>query len=160
MTDARQVPNSAGGYVFTVDWKQRLTRFLVLGTWGGTYYATERDHTAQSTDAVREIIGAHGEQAVQVIVDVSLAGRAPKQQPTMFALALAASASDVATRRAALAALPVVCRTGTHLFLFTRYVEQFRGWGRTLRTAIGEWYTGKDVDALAYQAVKYQGRSV
>lgn len=156
--DPRQVENNAGGFTFEVDWKQQFTRFLVLGTWGGTYYASEKDHTAQATQAVRDIIAKHGLEAVQVIVNVSHQGRAPKQQPTMFALALAASAEDIQTRRAALAMLPVVCRTGTHLFLFARYVEQFRGWGRALRSAIGEWYTDKDVDALAFQAVKYQQR--
>ena len=46
------------------------------------------------------------------------------------------------TRRASspLDALPQVCRTGTHLFAFARYVEQFRGWGRSLRRGVGAWY--------------------
>jgi 60 kDa SS-A/Ro ribonucleoprotein len=38
------------------------------------------------------------------------------------------------------------------------YVEQFRGWGRGLRRAVGAWYQREDVDALAYQAVKYRQR--
>jgi 60 kDa SS-A/Ro ribonucleoprotein len=51
-----------------------------------------------------------------------------------------------------------VCRTGTHLFLFARYVEQFRGWGRGLRRAVGGWYLDRPVDDVAYQAVKYRQR--
>ena len=51
-----------------------------------------------------------------------------------------------------------MARTGTHLFLFARYVEQFRGWGRGLRSAVGRWYTEKSVDDLAYQMVKYRSR--
>jgi 60 kDa SS-A/Ro ribonucleoprotein len=51
-----------------------------------------------------------------------------------------------------------IARTGTHLFLFARYVEQFRGWGRGLRTAVGRWYTDKGIDELAYQVVKYRQR--
>ena len=43
----------------------------------------------------------------------------------------------------ALAALPQVARTGTHLFLFAEYVEQFRGWGRGLRRAVASWYVDK-----------------
>ena len=40
-----QVQNNAGGFVFkTSDWDQ-LDRFLVLGSDGGSYYATERDMT-------------------------------------------------------------------------------------------------------------------
>ena len=63
-----------------------------------------------------------------------------------------------ATRQAALAALPQVARTGTHLFQFAVFVEGFRGWGRSLRRAVGRWYADKPVDALAYQAVKYRQR--
>ncbi|MGB8021532.1 MAG: TROVE domain-containing protein [Candidatus Nanopelagicales bacterium] len=59
---------------------------------------------------------------------------------------------------AALAALPLVARTGTHVFAFAGYVELFRGWGRGLRRAVGAWYTAKDPDQLAYQVVKYRQR--
>ena len=51
-----------------------------------------------------------------------------------------------------------MCRTGTHLFQFAAFVEGFRGWGRSLRRAVGRWYAGQPVDALAYQAVKYRQR--
>ena len=46
------------------------------------------------------------------------------------ALALAASAPELQTRRAALAALPRVARTGTQLFQFAELIEGSRGWGR------------------------------
>ncbi len=64
-------------------------------------------------------------------------GRAPKNDPALFALALAAGSADEATRKAALDALPQVARTGTHLFQFATFVEGFRGWGRSLRRAVG-----------------------
>ena len=76
--------------------------------------------------------------------------------PTYFALAHAASVPQ--TREAALGALPKVARTGSHLLTFAEYVEQFRGWGRGLRRAVGSWYTARPVDRLAYQAVKYRQR--
>ena len=97
-------------------------------------------------------------RAVAEIVRVSTEGRAPKNDPALFALALAAGLGDTATRQAALAALPQVARTGTHLFQFATFVEGFRGWGRSLRRAVGRWYADKPVDALAYQAVKYRQR--
>ena len=155
---AGTVPNSAGGYVFPVDDWTRLRRFLILGTSGGSYYSTERELTRENADALFRCIAVDGLRTVAEIVAVSTDGRAPKQQPTMFALAACAGADDVATRQAALAALPQVCRTGTHLFLFAGYVEQFRGWGRSLRNAIGGWYTSKEPDTLAYQLAKYQQR--
>ena len=39
---AGTVANSAGGYAFPVDDWVKLDRFLVLGTEGGSYYASER----------------------------------------------------------------------------------------------------------------------
>ncbi|HEU5075710.1 MAG TPA: TROVE domain-containing protein, partial [Polyangiaceae bacterium] len=61
-------------------------------------------------------------------------------------------------RKAAFAALALVCRTGTHLFQFAESVQHFRGWGRALRRGIARWYNDKTEDALAYQVVKYQQR--
>ena len=57
----------------------------------------------------------------------------------------------------ALDALPQVARTGTHLFQFASFVEGFRGWGRSLRGAVGRWYAARSIDALAYQASSTAG---
>ena len=152
------VPNAAGGYAFVVDDWTRLDRFLVLGSEGGSYYAGERVLTRDNAQAVRRAIASDGVRAVARIVEISLAGRAPKNDPALFALALAASADDLATRRAALAALPKVARTGTHLFQFAGFVQGTRGWGRALRRAVGAWYLDQPVDRLAYQLTKYRQR--
>jgi 60 kDa SS-A/Ro ribonucleoprotein len=152
------VANSAGGYSFPVDDWARLDRFLILGSEGGSYYAGERALTRDNAAAVLRAIAADGARAVARIVAVSEGGRAPKNDPALFALALAASAEDLGTRRAALAALPRVARTGTHLFQFAELVQGSRGWGRALRRAVGNWYLDQPVDRLAYQLVKYRQR--
>jgi 60 kDa SS-A/Ro ribonucleoprotein len=152
------VPNSGGGYAFAIDDWARLDRFLVLGSEGGSYYAGERVLTRDNAQAVLRAIAADGERAVARIVAISEGGRAPKNEPALFALALAASAQDLATRRAALAALPRVARTGTHMFQFADFVQGTRGWGRALRRAVGAWYLAQPVDRLAYQLVKYRQR--
>jgi 60 kDa SS-A/Ro ribonucleoprotein len=95
---------------------------------------------------------------VRRIVEISDTGRAPKNDPAIFALALAASLGNDVTRRAALDALPRVCRIGTHLFHFAEYVDGMRGWGRGLRAAVASWYNAQDAGKLAFQAVKYQQR--
>ena len=153
-----QVPNSAGGYAWAVDDWTRLRRFLVLGSEGGSYYAGEATLTRKNARAVARCIAEDGTRAVAEIVAISEAGRAPKNDPAIFALAMAAGLGDEPTRKAALDALPRVCRTGTHLFQFATFVEGFRGWGRSLRRAIGRWYAAQRPDALAYQAVKYRQR--
>lgn len=153
-----QVPNSAGGHAWAVDTWTRLRRFLVLGSEGGSYYASEWTLTRENAQAVQAAVREDGPRAVAEIVRVSTEGRAPKNDPALFALATAAGLGDQGTRAAALEALPLVARTGTHLFRFVSYVEAFRGWGRSLRRAVGRWYAGRPVDALAYQAVKYRQR--
>ena len=47
-----QVPNSAGGYSWSVDDWTRLRRFLVLGSEGGTFYASEQTLTLANAAAV------------------------------------------------------------------------------------------------------------
>lgn len=153
-----QVLNSAGGFAFAVDDWTRLDRFLILGAEGGSYYAGERTLTVQNAEAVRRCLEADGRRAVDRIVAVSEAGRAPKNDPAMFALAMAAAMGGSEVRSAALAVLPRVCRTGTHLFQFAEAITGFRGWGRALRRAVGAWYAEKEVRELAYQLTKYQRR--
>ncbi len=153
-----QVANSAGGYTFAVDDWTRLARFLVLGSEGGTYYAAERALTLDNAEAVKRCIDADGLRAVREIVAVSHAGRAPKNDPALFALAMCASYGDADTRRAALAALPQVARIGTHLFHFAQFVDGMRGWGRGLRAAVAAWYEAMPAEKLAYQTIKYGQR--
>ena len=155
---AGTVPNSAGGHAFAVDDWTRLDHFLVLGSEAGSYYASQAALTRDNAQAVLRAIASDGERAVSRIVAVSESGRAPKNDPALFALALAAASDHLGTRRAALAALPLVARTGTHLFQFAASVEESRGWGRSLRRAVGAWHAAQPVERLAYQLVK-RGRS-
>jgi len=155
----RQVPNSAGGFTFTTGKTARLHRFLTLGTDGGTYYASERDITAKNAAIILQWARESAAELVAEVVKISQAGRAPRNNPALFALAAAASRGDPDGKRAALDALPLVARTGTHLFTFAGYAQQFRGWGRGLRRAVGQWYLSKDdAGQLAYQVLKYRQR--
>ena len=157
--NTQQVANSAGGYSWEVDVWGRLRRFLILGSEGGTYYINERQLTVENATNVMSAIQADGLRVVDEIVAISDSGRAPKNDSAIFALALAASVGDDATRKAALTALPKVCRIGTHLFSFAEYIKGMRGWGRGLRRSVGAWYLNMDERRLAYQAVKYRQRN-
>lgn len=153
-----QVPNSAGGHAWAISKWDRLQRFLILGSEGGTYYAGERQLTAENAQACIECIAEDGVRTVTLVRDVSTAGRAPKPDPAIFALAMAAGRGDKDTRIFALRSVPDVCRTGTHLFAFAEYLELFRGWGKAARKGVAAWYEDKDPAKLAYQAVKYRQR--
>jgi 60 kDa SS-A/Ro ribonucleoprotein len=153
-----QVPNGAGGHAWAVsDW-DRLERFLVMGSAGGTFYAGERALTREAAAAVERCLAEDGARVVGRAVAVSAEGRAPSNDPALFVLAMAAGLGDDAARAAALAALPRVARTGTHLFHWLRYVRAFRGWGRGVRRAVGGWYAARTPGELAYQLTKYRAR--
>lgn len=152
------VENSAGGFAFAVDDWARLDRFLILGTEGGTYYASEKKITVENAECVNRCIENDGIRTVDMIVEVSDSGRAPKNDPALFALAMCAGLGDEKTRKLALDNLSKVARIGTHLFHFATYVEQFRGWGPTLKRAVANWYQEMPIDKLAYQVLKYQSR--
>ncbi len=153
-----QVPNSGGGYSWQVDDWTRFDRFLILGAEGGTYYITERDLVKQNHDVIVRCIKADGIRAVNRIVEISDAGRAPKNDPAIFALALVVTHGDAQAKAHAFANLGKVCRIGTHLFHFAEYVNAMRGWGRGLRNAVAGWYVEREAGDLAHQAVKYQQR--
>lgn len=153
-----QIQNAAGGYVYDVGIFKQLERFLILGSEGGSYYVKEQKLTKDNALNAIKAIEQDGRRAVDVIVRISGEGRAPKNDAAIFVLALAASATDEKTRSYALANVSKVCRIPTHLFHFLTYVKQFRGFGRGLKRAIGDWYNNQDIDRLAYEVVKYQSR--
>jgi 60 kDa SS-A/Ro ribonucleoprotein len=151
-------PNNAGGVAFTIDPWSRLDRFIVLGAEGGTFYIGERELTVRNATTILECIKLDGVRVVNRIVEISQAGRAPKNDPALFALALCASNGDAETKQAAFAALPKVARIFTHLARLVEDGKALRGWGRGWQNAVGSWYNDKEPHRLAYQVVKYRNR--
>ncbi len=154
----RQVPNSAGGFSFPVDGWKRLDRFLILGNEGGSYYAKERELTLENAISVVSCLGEDPVRTVGQITAISVAGRAPKPDPALFALALAVA--HPGARQIALDSLPAIARTGTHLFTFMDNLVTLRGrgMGRQMRRGIGRWYTERKPENLALQLCKYRQR--
>ncbi len=153
------VENSAGGFVFQTNLWDQLDRFLILGSEGGTYYIGERKLTQDNAKNVVDCIAADGLRTVRTIVDVSQRGRAPKNDPAIFALALCTALGDEATKKAAYLAITKVCRTFTYLATFCQYVQDLRGWSRGLRNGVANFYTEKSVDDVAMQMIKYRNRN-
>lgn len=150
--------NSAGGFGFSVDDWKRLERFLILGNEGGTYYASERALTIENAQCVQRCMAADGKRTVETIAAISESGRAPKNDPSLFALSMCAGLGDEATKKAAYAALNRVARIGTHIFQFAEYSKAFSKWGRAKRNGVANWYLAKKPENLAYQLVKYRNR--
>lgn len=185
--ETAMVRNRAGGFVFAVDHWGRLSRFLILGSDAPTFYADAREMTLSNVEGVLACLRDDGQRVVREVVDVSRGGRAPKNDPALYVLALAcaygvdrgrtpqqgeASRADAlaaaltsaadpraeAVRRAAFDALPLVARTGTHLLQFFAMMESLRGWGRQPVRAARAWLDRLDDERLSLQAVKYRQR--
>ena len=111
--DTPQVPNSAGGYAWPVDQWTRLDRFLSSGQRArNVLHPRARSSRSENATSARRVHGRRtGRAPVRRIVEISAAGRAPNNDPALFALAMCAGLGDDATRAMALEALP---RGGAH----------------------------------------------
>lgn len=150
--------NNAGGVTFLLDKWGVYDRFLMLGTESGGYYVGKQDKTKLSFDTAKACIRDDGLRAVSRALEYSLAGRAPKNDPAVVAIALAAVFGNEATQAAAYDALPKIARTGTWLFLFVSILDSLGKWNAAAKRGVAKWYTTKTVDRLAVQLLKYQQR--
>lgn len=157
--EKEMVKNSAGGFTFTIDKWTKLNRFLVLGTEGGTYYIGEQKLTEQNSKNVIDCIKEDAKKVLEKVVEISEAGRAPKNDPAIFVLALLMVHAPKRFKKEIAAAVPRVCRIGTHLFTFVAYLDEMRSWGRAIRSAVANWYS-MDPKNLEYQLIKYKGRTI
>lgn len=157
--EAEMAQNNAGGYTFVLDNWGILDRFLMIGSEGGSYYVGERDVTKQSFTAVKACIADDGVRVVNRALEYSIAGRAPKNDPAVVALALCAVYGNEATVQAAYAALPKIARTGTWLFLFVSILDSLGKWNAAAKRGVAAWYTARDIEKLTVQLLKYQQRN-
>lgn len=157
--DERQVQNSAGGFVYSIGAPEQMRRFLVLGSEGGTFYASQKDLTRANVDNLKALAAKDPFVYITVLEQANEENIAPRHSTILLALAVLYAHSDgVSTRTWVKDNFTKIVRTGTHLFEFVSYVTMFRGWGRGLRSLVGSWYKDKAPDDLAYQVVKYRQR--
>lgn len=157
---SNQIQNTDGAFVYAVTPETKLMRFLILGSEGGSYYASERKLTKDTALSIIDLIKSNGKYVVDTIVEVSDVGRAAKNTPALFALALAATFGDDITRGYAMSKLPNVARTGTHLFQFMDMLTELRGNGRAVTRGLANWYLSKSADDIIFQYFKYQQRGI
>lgn len=156
--ESEMVKNSAGGVTFKLDAWGYLDRFLILGSETPSYYASAKKLTKLASQNVLECIKLDGIRTVNRIVEISLGGRAPKNDPAVFALALCAINGNEETIKAAYEALPKVARIGTHLFQFVSALDELGKWNAAAKRGVAAWYTKRGDEKLALQLLKYQSR--
>jgi 60 kDa SS-A/Ro ribonucleoprotein len=154
------IAGRGGGFGFQIDDWKRLDRFLILGHEGGSYYAAQKTLTFETVDCIDRCLSEDHVRTVETICQISESGRAPKNDPAIFALAYVASKRGTPGAALALLNLRRVCRIGTHLFDFLNALKALgRGFGRSVTRAIADWYLDRPADRLAMQVTKYAQRN-
>jgi 60 kDa SS-A/Ro ribonucleoprotein len=157
--EAEMKLNNAGGFTFTLDQWGVLDRFIMIGSENGNYYVGQKDVMKQSFANTLKCIAEDGLRAVARALEYSTSGRAPKNDPALVVLALAASKGTPEVQSAAYDALPKVARTGTHLFTFVSILNSLGKWNAAAKRGLAKWYTNRSIDKLAIQVLKYQQRN-
>ena len=166
-----QVANNAGGFSFPLPLEQEWMRYLIIGSKSenGNFYQSGGQI---STCISRCILSAVENPAtckhlISDIVDVSVKGRAAKQEMTMLALAtVIVFSEDPECKRAGLDAIQQVCRIPTHWFMLLKYIRDLsqdkkkpgKGMGAGVRAAFTKLYTSRTGPELAVLMTKYKNR--
>jgi 60 kDa SS-A/Ro ribonucleoprotein len=153
--------NKAGGYTFKVSDEDYILRCLILGTNKNTYYSTAREMTAECIDFLKQMIkDGKGSLLVDTIKKVYEDGRAPKQDPTLMALALASSCEDLDTRKKAYKVVSTL-RTFSHIYTWKGYhkvAAKSKGMGKLSKAALCALFEKMTPQQLGYQVTKYPHR--
>ncbi len=134
-----------------------LERQLIVGSETGVYTGAVEESLCE-TGALGQLAGDDAPGLVRTLNGLFAAGEAVRTESALQALAFAAAFGSEEGRALAFGSLARVARSGPDLMSFVADVTRFRGWGRGLRRAVGDWYLNKDVDELAIQVAKGQTR--
>lgn len=157
-----QIQGKGGGFVFKVKSWTNLNRFLILGNEKGSYYASEKEMTMINYDCVLTCLKEDWKMTIDTIVEISDSGRAAKNTPAIFSLAVCSVFGEEKARAYANTVMPKVARYSTDFFQWVDYVLTLKKnkKGKGFLRAAGRWYTSKSARDLSYQVCKYPSRSI
>jgi 60 kDa SS-A/Ro ribonucleoprotein len=152
--------NNAGGVSYKItDWNL-LDRFLIIGLEKGTLSPNNKEISINSVSTIVNLLNIDFKRVIDRVVDISINGRAYRNDMAIFAIAVACSfPTTIENKRYAYSKVSEICRTGTHILTFFKYSKIFRGTGSGLKKAINRWFLDKSPESLQYQLVKYSNRN-
>lgn len=166
-----QVANNAGGFAFPLPIEQEWMRYLIIGSKSdnGNFYQSGGQI---ATCVAKCIMAAVSDptlfkQLLCDLVDVSVKGRAPKQEMTMMSLAASiVFAPNPECKALALDSVERVCRIPTHWFMLLQFIRDFsqdkskpgKGMGKGVRRVFAKLYTSRAGLELAVLLNKYKNR--
>jgi 60 kDa SS-A/Ro ribonucleoprotein len=126
--DPDQVQGNAGGFVWQINDKEQVIRYLIIGSEGGNYYQTPQQVSSQCASCVLRMTRTpdNFKWLIETIRQVSREGRAAKQESTLLALATAiVFAPTPGTKTDALNAVNDCVRILTHMYMLIGYIKIF-----------------------------------
>jgi len=184
--DPDQVPNNAGGFVWQISDQEQVLRYLIIGSEGGNFYQTPQQVSSHCASCVLRMTRtpANFKWLIETIRQVSIEGRAAKQESTLLALATAiVFAPTPAAKTEALDAVKDCVRILTNMYMLIGYIKIFSkaghptlsapasasasasasavvgsGLGRGIRRVFGEYFYSRTGIEIANLMTKYQNR--
>lgn len=157
------IKNAAGGMTYEVSDEELIDRILILGTNANTYYSSATKLTTDSINSIQRMISeGKGNMIYEHLKSVYETGRAPKQDPTFFVMALLTQSNvPIDVKKNALLLVSSL-RTFSQLYMWEGMRKQLaggkKGFGRSVRNAILQLFKNKTGMQLVYQGTKYQSR--
>jgi len=177
--DPDQIPNNAGGFVWQISDQEQVIRYLIIGSEGGNYYQTPQQVSSKCASCVLRMTRspANFKWLCDTIRQVSMEGRAAKQQSTLLSLATAiVFAPTIQAKQQALAIVPDCVRILTHMYMLIGYIKLFSksghqnlsevgaksvtgsGFGRGFRRVVQDYFYTRKGGEIANLITKYQNR--
>ena len=166
-----QIANNAGGFAFPLPIEQEWTRYLIIGSKSdnGNFYQSGGQIATCIAKCIMAAVSDPTlfKQLLCDLVDVSVKGRAPKQEMTMMSLAASiVFAPNPECKALALDSVERVCRIPTHWFMLLQFIRDFsqdkskpgKGMGKGVRRVFAKLYTSRAGLELAVLLNKYKNR--
>ena len=153
-------------FTHTISLKDYITRILILGSKNNKYSSNSKGVDECAKKYIQEQIEAgNGNQILEVLREIYIAGRAPKQDSTFMIHALLCKASEVVLRKSALEFIKEY-RTISQIYSWKNFHSktpnsdgtQTKGFGRAVKRALSDWILAKTPEQLRYQITKYMSR--
>lgn len=153
-------------FTHTISLKDYITRILILGSKNNKYSSKSKGVDECTKQYIEQQIQAgNGPQILEVLREIYIAGRAPKQETTFMIHAMLCKATDVVLRKSALEFIKEY-RTISQIYSWKNLHSnipnsdgtQTKGFGRAVKRALNEWILSKSPEQLRYQVTKYMSR--
>jgi 60 kDa SS-A/Ro ribonucleoprotein len=157
------IKNSSGGFTYKISDEEMINRILILGTNSNTYYSSAEKLTNDAIEFIKKmVLEGNGLFLIEKLKEVYVSGRAPKQDPLFFVLALLTQSDMPLDVRKSGYDIVSNLRTFSQLYLWKGIRKQLANkkkcFGRAVRDAFFRMIQNKSGEQFAYQAVKYRSR--